>query len=223
MADAPLWLALLLVAAVVGLMALYYALLGYLLARALPDAGAWRLLAGAPALWLLAEWLRGWLFTGFPWLSLGYAFTDTWLAGWATVLGVYGLSALSLLASGVIAQLVHGPRRAALIGAGVLLVFAVAAVWLRAQEWTTPQGEPVSVAVVQGATPQNIKWQPALDPQYLPASQCPGTGVAPDRVAGSRRAGTGRHDAEVPGEYLSRGEPAWLRRGDGGAAARHRQ
>jgi apolipoprotein N-acyltransferase len=159
MADAPLWLALLLVAAVVALMALYYALLGYLLARILPESGAWRLLAGAPALWLLVEWLRGWLFTGFPWLSLGYAFTDTWLAGWATVLGAYGLSALALLASGVIALLVQGPRRAALIGAGALLVLAVSAVWLRALEWTAPQGEPVSIAVVQGATPQNIKWQ----------------------------------------------------------------
>jgi apolipoprotein N-acyltransferase len=159
MADAPAWLALLLVTLVVALMAWYYALLGWLVARILPHDGAWRYLAGAPALWLLLEWLRSWLFTGFPWLSLGYAFTDTWLAGWATVLGVYGLSALALGAAGVLAALLDGTRRAAWIGAGSLALLAAAALWLRAQDWTAPTGALVSVAVVQGATPQNIKWQ----------------------------------------------------------------
>jgi apolipoprotein N-acyltransferase len=159
MAEAPVWLALLVVALLVLIMALYYALLGLLVARVLPRTGAWPWLAGAPALWLLIEWLRGWLFTGFPWLSLGYAFTDTWLSGWAPLLGVYGLSALALCGAGALAVLVTGPRRAA-CGAGiVLLVLVAVAPWLRAREWTEVQAEPVSIAVVQGATPQNIKWQ----------------------------------------------------------------
>jgi apolipoprotein N-acyltransferase len=159
MAEAPQWLALLLVVLLVAIMALYYALLGYLVARWLPAGGAWRLLAGAPALWLLIEWLRGWLFSGFPWLSLGYAFTDTWLAGWATVLGVYGLSSLALLAAGVLALLVTGPRRGALAAAVAVVALAISASWLGARDWTSEQGAPVSIAVVQGATPQNIKWQ----------------------------------------------------------------
>ena len=38
------------------------------------------------------EWLRGWMFTGFPWLALGYSQIDTWLAGYGPLLGVYGVS-----------------------------------------------------------------------------------------------------------------------------------
>jgi apolipoprotein N-acyltransferase len=43
-------------------------------------------------LWTLAEWLRGTLFTGFPWLAIGYSQSPpSPLAGWASVLGVYGV------------------------------------------------------------------------------------------------------------------------------------
>lgn len=45
-----------------------------------------------PSLWVIGEWFRGWAFSGFPWLYLGYAHTDTWLSGWATVAGVLGIS-----------------------------------------------------------------------------------------------------------------------------------
>ena len=55
------------------------------------------MLAGFPSLWVLFEWLRSWLLTGFPWLYLGNAHTDTWIAGWAPVLGVYGLSFICAL------------------------------------------------------------------------------------------------------------------------------
>jgi apolipoprotein N-acyltransferase len=60
--------------------------------RALRAAAARRHAAGLSALWVLGEWLRSWLLTGFPWLYLGYAHVDTWLAGWAPITGVYGLS-----------------------------------------------------------------------------------------------------------------------------------
>lgn len=160
MADAPVWLALVLVAALVAVMAGYYALLGYLLARWAPRQPAWWCLAGAPAAWLLVEWLRGWLFTGFPWLSLGYAYTDTWLArGWAPVLGSYGLSGFSLFASGTLVLMLRRNWRAASAAAAALAILAVAALRLQTVAWTQEAGTPVTVALVQGATPQNIKWQ----------------------------------------------------------------
>jgi apolipoprotein N-acyltransferase len=156
--GAPVWLALLLMALLSALMALYYALLGYVAGRWLPAGGTWRLLVGLPALWLLLEWLRGMLFTGFPWLSLGYALTDTPLASLAPVLGVYGLSGLLLLSAGAVLLLVQGKRRERVYAGLVLLLPWVIAVALQPVQWTHASGAPVSVAITQGAIPQNIKW-----------------------------------------------------------------
>jgi hypothetical protein len=57
----------------------------------LPAAGVCR------PLWALFEWLRGWLFTGFPWMSAGYAPINSPLAGYAPIIGVYGLGWLAAL------------------------------------------------------------------------------------------------------------------------------
>jgi apolipoprotein N-acyltransferase len=120
------------------------------------DGGAWY--AAAAGLWLLLEWLRGWLFTGFPWLQLGYSQTDTWLAGWGPLCGSYGIGALLL---GMVALLgwgwQGGPRRRALALAGVALPWLVGRLLLPVA-WSTATGQPVSVAVLQGAVPQSIKW-----------------------------------------------------------------
>ena len=97
--GAPIWLTLIIVLGLVGIMAAYHALLGYLAARYLPARGGWRYLVGLPSLWLLVEWWRGWFLSGFPWLSLGYSQTDTWLKGFAPITGVYGISALLLIGS----------------------------------------------------------------------------------------------------------------------------
>ena len=58
------------------------------------------------------EWWRGWFLSGFSWLSLGYSQTDTWLAGFAPLVGVYGMSALLLVSAGALATLALGTRRA---------------------------------------------------------------------------------------------------------------
>ena len=96
-------LAVALILVLVALMASYHALLGWLVVKILPARGPWRWYVGLPALWLLCEWWRGWFLSGFPWFSLGYSQTDTWLAAYAPVLGVYGLSALLLLQAGALA------------------------------------------------------------------------------------------------------------------------
>lgn len=157
--EAPVWLALSLVLALVGIMALYQALLGYLSARLLPASGPWRWLLGLPGLWLLVEWWRGWFLSGFPWLSLGYSQTDTPLAALAPVLGVYGISAALLLGSGALVALIRG-RGPVRIGAVVALLapWAIGA-GLGHVTWTHPAGKPLSVAILQGAVPEDLKWQ----------------------------------------------------------------
>ena len=72
-------------------LALFPAATGYLQAKFSAPVAATHLLL-IPALWTLVEWLRDWLFTGFPWLSLGYAQAASPLAGFAPIVGVFGLT-----------------------------------------------------------------------------------------------------------------------------------
>jgi apolipoprotein N-acyltransferase len=157
--GAPIWLAVLLLLALVGIMAAYHALLGYLACRYLPAGGPVRWLLGLPGLWLLTEWWRGWFLSGFPWLSLGYSQTDTVLRAYAPVGGVYGVSALLLLGSGSLLALLRGTRRVRILAATLLLLPWAGAPLLDRLEWTHAAGTAVSVAIVQGAVPQDLKWQ----------------------------------------------------------------
>ena len=159
--SAPAWLAVIGIAALVCVLALYGAGLGWAVARWLPPTGALRWMAALPAAWLLVEWFRGWFLTGFPWLSLGYSQTGTWLASLAPVLGVYGVSALLLLGAGALVTLLLGGRREQLLALVVLLVVAVVPWSLRGIAWTQPAGPAISVAIVQGAIPEDEKWQDA--------------------------------------------------------------
>ena len=157
--GAPIALAVALIVVLVVVMAAYHALLGWLAARFLPARGPWRWYAGLPALWLLVEWLRGWFLSGFPWFSLGYSQTDTALAAYAPVLGVYGVSALVLLQSGAIASACFERPRARW-AVPIVLACVWAGGWaLQRVDWTRPVGKPVTVAVLQGAIPQDEKWQ----------------------------------------------------------------
>jgi len=154
---APIWLALFIMAALVGIMGLYHAALGYAVARWLPKEGMLRWIVGMPAAWLLIEWWRGWFLSGFSWLSLGYSQTDTWLAHLAPIVGVYGLSALLLVSAGALVALTQSRRCAVPII--VLITPWLAAAALRHVDWTREAGKPVTVAIVQGATSPDLKWE----------------------------------------------------------------
>jgi apolipoprotein N-acyltransferase len=157
--GAPVWIALGLVIGLTGIMAAYHALLGYLSNRVIPAEGAWRWLVGLPALWTLIEWLRGWFCSGFPWLALGYSQTDTWLSGFAPIIGVYGISALLLVGSGALVALVRGRGRVRITAAIALLLPWPVGLALQRIQWTHPSGPHISVAVLQGAVPEDLKWQ----------------------------------------------------------------
>ena len=156
--NAPVWIAMFLMISLVVIMGLYHALVGYCVARWLPEKGATRLFVGIPAAWLLIEWLRGWFPSGFPWLSLGYSQTDTWLASLAPVIGVYGISAVLLVSGGALVALILGNQQQRVVAGVVLIVPWIAGGALKDVEWTHPSGQPVSVAVLQGSVSQDEKW-----------------------------------------------------------------
>ncbi|MDX2425605.1 MAG: apolipoprotein N-acyltransferase [Cycloclasticus sp.] len=157
--HAPLWLAVIIMLGMVAILATYIALLAYLLNRFFAADNALRYLLAFPSLWLGLEVLRGVLFTGFPWLSLGYSQIDTVLSNWAPLVGVLGLSWLISLASGAVLCVFLGTKNGHKILAISLLVSFWSAAWLLAGVvWVEPAGKPIKVALLQGNIPQEIKW-----------------------------------------------------------------
>ncbi len=158
-AGTPAWLAVLLSAALVLASAAHVAAAGWLAARCRVSA-ALRWCLCWPAAYVAMEWLRGWIFTGFPWLSLGYGQIEGPLSAWAPVLGVYGVSFLTAVVAGLLLSMVRGSERERLlvVAAASLLV---AGTWaLTGRSWTAPDGPPMAVALVQGSITQDRKWLP---------------------------------------------------------------
>jgi apolipoprotein N-acyltransferase len=141
-----------------AILALYPAAAGWCLARLQPGRLASALFA-FPALWTFFEWLRGWVFTGVSWLGLGYSQVDSPLAGFAPVVGTYGVSFLTALCAGLLVIAISGSGKARVAG-GVALVFAFGLGQLLKQiDWTSPQGAPLKVALLQGNIPQDLKFR----------------------------------------------------------------
>jgi len=106
--------------------------------------------------WTLSEWLRGGLFTGFPWLALGYSQSPpSPLADYAPLAGSYGVAFITAL---IAALLAFGWRRFWPAMLAVLLIAVGFA--LRGIAWTEPAGAPLQVALLQGNVPQGLKWDP---------------------------------------------------------------
>lgn len=125
---------------------------------------------GAPALWVLFEWLRSWLFTGMPWLLAGYAHTGTAFGQLGAMVSVYGLSlALALAAAQLSRLLVVGWAASWGLVSAVLLTllgFGAGTLW-PADHWTQVTAQIRTVAV-QSNIAQTQKWRseqlrPTLD------------------------------------------------------------
>lgn len=140
-------------------LALFPAAAGWAVARFAPaDTGARLALAAAAMVGF--EWLRGWLFTGFPWLNLGTSqVPGSPLAGFAPYVGSYGVSLAVAGAGAFIAASLSSrgrARGAALAGAAALFIAGGLGFLV---PWTAPAGAPVSIGLLQGNVAQEIKWR----------------------------------------------------------------
>jgi apolipoprotein N-acyltransferase len=128
----------------------------------------WQLLIAAvwASCWTTTEWLRGTLFTGFPWLNIGYAHVEGVLASWAPVTGVYGLSWLAAFAAGAIALLACAKDNqndaSAAVAVGAAIVTGLIGILLSHISWSQPHGKPMIMRLVQGNIPQSEKFDPQL-------------------------------------------------------------
>jgi apolipoprotein N-acyltransferase len=113
----------------------------------------------------LLEWTRSWFLTGFSWLSIGYSQIDSPLAAWAPIVGVHGVSWVTVFVAGLIPWALRGDRIIRASAAGVcVLVIGVSALLL-SHAWTQSTGGDLKIALIQGAIPQELKW---LREQRLP-------------------------------------------------------
>jgi apolipoprotein N-acyltransferase len=116
------------------------------------------LLLVLPATWGLSEWMRGWVFTGFPWAASGYAHNSAPLGGFAPIVGVYGIGVLAAACAGCLAQLTQRRRLPAL---GLLALLVAAGFGLKFIDWTHPAGQPITVRLLQGDIRQDEKFSAA--------------------------------------------------------------
>lgn len=164
------WAALALFAAALGLFAAFASGLGAWLcgihsgvaqpaSRQILNAALWA------STWTLGEWLRGTVFTGFPWLNAGYAHVEGMFAGWGPMIGVYGLAWLAAFASGAIALMARAKDtpydRAAAGAVGLAVISGILGIAWTHIAWVQAQGEPMIVRLVQTGTPQSIKFDAA--------------------------------------------------------------
>lgn len=161
----PVLLSILLLFFLALYLALYIALFAYGVAR-LSSRGGVEYLVGTAALWVGLEYLRTYLFTGFPWNLLGYTqYRNLSVIQIASITGVYGVSFLLVLANTAVAlACLHfrsGGRRALLpiFGVGLFLIGVVVFGKGQMVSAETPRRE-VRVSVVQGNIEQDVKWDP---------------------------------------------------------------
>ncbi|UPQ88613.1 apolipoprotein N-acyltransferase [Vibrio sinaloensis] len=148
-----------LMALLVGYLALYSALFCWSLNRWFATSTRTRWLLGAPALWLIFDWLRGWVMTGFPWLWLGYSQIDSPLGHFAPVGGVELITLLVIISAAGLGYALLHKRWSTLIVPAVIIATGFG---LTSAQWVTPDTNQVTkVALIQGNIPQALKWKPS--------------------------------------------------------------
>jgi len=145
-------------------LALWPALAGFVAVRFTP-AGGWRRALAAAAAFTATEWIRSYLFTGFPWLALGYSqVPDGLVRGYAPLGGVYLVTLAVALVAALLAQFVDAlagnARLRAWASAAVAVALVAVGVALTRIEWTAPSGPPLAVSLVQGNIVQELKFDP---------------------------------------------------------------
>lgn len=160
---------------------------------------------GFAACWVLGEWLRAWLLTGFPWLYLGSAHVTTLLSGVAPLFGVLGISFILALSAALLGECWLRYRKLpslpqlgrSHLPTALVLLWVLASV-PRNVSWTEPAGS-FEVAVVQANIPQDLKFeQNAFENNLRTQTELSADLWGKDLVVWSETALPLRYDASSP-------------------------
>lgn len=143
----------------VTLWSVFPALTALLSSQVMVMTGVWFRILAVALIWVAVEYFRGyWLLNGFPWLQIAYSQLNTPLAGYAPIVGVYGIG-FFLAISAIVLVEIWRKKLAPLHG-----LILLAAIWgngwfLQDVQWTQAAGQPIKVTLVQGNIDQSQKWQ----------------------------------------------------------------
>jgi apolipoprotein N-acyltransferase len=173
--DLPTWLAVLVNLALIAYLALFPGLFAVITRRIVMGHGRAALM-WSPLVWVATELGRTWIFTGFPWVLLGYSQVSVLpIAQLASLVGVYGVSMLVASVSAALAYPVVSGFRRSIAGPtpkgghylplGIVLALVIGvAVWgsrrVANAAWTR-EGTPIRVGMIQGNVDQAQKWDTA--------------------------------------------------------------
>ncbi len=131
----------------------------------------------APPLWVSLEYIRGFLFSGFPWELLGYSqYLTLPLVQIADITGVYGVSFLIVLVNAAVYRFLEAfidrnwkPVQKEILAAGLLLAASAGYGYWRLAGISpqSKEGTPVRISLIQGNIPQDVKWEPKFQEETM--------------------------------------------------------
>ena len=146
--------AILITFSLVAFLSLYSALCGYILVKYFKSC----IYISYPIVWLLCEWTRGFVLTGFPWLNIGTSQTNSLLINFAPIIGDYGVTFIVCIIASLIVQIIRRKNRSIVIGFLTIVLILLLSILLSKFEWTKNTAKNLDIAIIQGAIPQEIKW-----------------------------------------------------------------
>lgn len=165
--DTAMILAILMTSLFVFLMSLFPAFMSYLLVKLFPQNNFQRCILAFPVIWVLFELFRGWVFTGLPWLYIGYSQLPTHLSALAPIGGIWLVSWATVFISSILYSIfdyVYEHKKNKFLRNSLVIILLAS--WGSVSylhnhfNWTYSKGEPINVSLVQGNIPQLLRWDP---------------------------------------------------------------
>jgi len=156
-----------------------YSGLSLAIARFIEEKTTIKVSSTLPFTWVTMEYLRSFLFTGFPWESLGYSqYHSLLLIQYADITGVYGISFLIVYVNTTLYSLLRGiqdkkiPYKEIILTILIVMIVALYGRWRLIEiKKVTEASATMNVGLVQGNIDQNIKWNKAFREKAITTHQ----------------------------------------------------